>query len=84
MLALVRRGLPRQRAYEMVQRSALAARDEGGTFRELLAADERGRRASPRARARRLLRSRAPPAPRRRDHRARASDAATLRRLLAG
>ena len=39
MLALVRTGLPRQRAYEMVQRSALKARDEGGSFRALLGAD---------------------------------------------
>ena len=39
MLALVRTGLPRQRAYELVQRSALRARDEGGEFRALLAAD---------------------------------------------
>jgi adenylosuccinate lyase len=39
MLALVRTGLPRQRAYEMVQRSALRARDEGGDFRTLLGAD---------------------------------------------
>jgi adenylosuccinate lyase len=39
MLALVRTGLPRQRAYEMVQRNALKARDEGGDFRKLLGAD---------------------------------------------
>jgi adenylosuccinate lyase len=39
MLALVRTGLPRQRAYEMVQRSALRARDQGGDFKSLLAAD---------------------------------------------
>jgi adenylosuccinate lyase len=39
MLALVRTGLPRQRAYEIVQRSALRARDEGGEFKKLLAAD---------------------------------------------
>jgi len=49
MLALVRTGLPRQRAYEIVQRSALAAINEAaaagqvgarpGRFRELLAAD---------------------------------------------
>src|SRR5581483_4642735 len=32
MLALVRKGLPRQLAYEMVQRCALAARDQGGTL----------------------------------------------------
>jgi adenylosuccinate lyase len=39
MLALVRTGLPRQTAYEIVQRSALRARDEGGDFQALLAAD---------------------------------------------
>jgi adenylosuccinate lyase len=39
MLALVRTGLPRQTAYEIVQRSALRARDEGGDFHTLLAAD---------------------------------------------
>jgi adenylosuccinate lyase len=39
MLALVRTGLPRQTAYEMVQRSALKARDQGGDFKSLLAAD---------------------------------------------
>jgi adenylosuccinate lyase len=39
MLALVRTGLPRQGAYEIVQRSALRARDEGGDFKSLLAAD---------------------------------------------
>jgi adenylosuccinate lyase len=39
MLALVRTGLPRQRAYEIVQRSALAARDQGGDFKSLLRAD---------------------------------------------
>ncbi|MGZ3406083.1 MAG: adenylosuccinate lyase [Polyangia bacterium] len=39
MLALVRTGLPRQTAYEIVQRSALRARDEGGDFKTLLAAD---------------------------------------------
>jgi adenylosuccinate lyase len=39
MLALVRTGLPRQRAYELVQKSALRARDEGGSFRALLGAD---------------------------------------------
>ncbi|HEX6837585.1 MAG TPA: adenylosuccinate lyase, partial [Polyangia bacterium] len=39
MLALVRTGLPRQTAYEIVQRSALRARDEGGDFKSLLAAD---------------------------------------------
>ena len=39
MLALVRTGLPRQKAYEMVQRSALAARDGAGAFPDLLARD---------------------------------------------
>ena len=49
LLALVRTGLPRQKAYEMVQRSALAAINEAaaaghtgakpGRFRELLGAD---------------------------------------------
>jgi len=39
MLALVRTGLPRQKAYEMVQRSALAAHAGQGRFRELLGAD---------------------------------------------
>ena len=39
LLALVRQGLGRQRAYEMVQRCALAAHAGEGSFRELLAAD---------------------------------------------
>jgi adenylosuccinate lyase len=39
MLSLVRTGLPRQRAYEIVQRSALAAGEGKGRFRDLLAAD---------------------------------------------
>jgi adenylosuccinate lyase len=39
MLSLVRSGLERQKAYEIVQRSALKARDQGGSFRALLAAD---------------------------------------------
>ncbi|HTE55680.1 MAG TPA: adenylosuccinate lyase [Kofleriaceae bacterium] len=39
MLALVRSGLGRQRAYELVQRAALAALGGGGDFRQLLAAD---------------------------------------------
>ena len=47
MLELVRTGLPRQKAYEIVQRAALRARDEagnpaggtGGTLREFLAED---------------------------------------------
>jgi adenylosuccinate lyase len=39
MLRLVATGLPRQRAYEIVQRSALAAHEGRGRFRELLAAD---------------------------------------------
>jgi adenylosuccinate lyase len=40
MLALVQSGLGRQRAYEIVQRSALASLAGGGDFRQLLAADE--------------------------------------------
>jgi adenylosuccinate lyase len=39
MLALVRKGLPRQRAYELVQRSALAALDGNGEFAALLQGD---------------------------------------------
>jgi adenylosuccinate lyase len=39
MLALVRSGLPRQRAYEMVQRNALAAHSGQGTLRELCGRD---------------------------------------------
>jgi adenylosuccinate lyase len=39
MLALVRTGLPRQKAYEMVQRNALAAHAGQGGFRELLGRD---------------------------------------------
>jgi adenylosuccinate lyase len=39
MLALVRSGLPRQRAYELVQKAALASLSGGGEFRALLAAD---------------------------------------------
>ncbi len=39
LLKLVRTGLPRQRAYEMVQRCALAAHAGGGSFRDLLGAD---------------------------------------------
>jgi adenylosuccinate lyase len=39
MLALVRTGLHRQRAYELVQRQALAALDEGVPFLDKLAAD---------------------------------------------
>jgi len=40
LLALVRSGLPRQKAYEMVQRSALAAHSGDGAFRDNLLADE--------------------------------------------
>jgi adenylosuccinate lyase len=40
LLALVGRGFPRQRAYEIVQRSAMRAIAGEGRFRELLAADE--------------------------------------------
>ena len=39
LLALVRAGLGRQKAYEMVQRCAMAAHSGGGSFRDLLAAD---------------------------------------------
>ena len=39
LLALVKKGLPRQPAYELVQKSALAAHAGGGRFRELLGAD---------------------------------------------
>ncbi|RMH41866.1 MAG: adenylosuccinate lyase [Deltaproteobacteria bacterium] len=39
LLALVRTGLPRQQAYVMVQRCAMAAQDGAGSFRELLGAD---------------------------------------------
>jgi adenylosuccinate lyase len=39
LLALVRKGLPRQEAYVMVQRCAMAAQDGQGSFRELLGAD---------------------------------------------
>ena len=39
LLALVKTGLPRQKAYEIVQRSALEALRSGKSFRDLLAAD---------------------------------------------
>jgi adenylosuccinate lyase len=39
MLSLVRSGLPRQRAYELVQKAAMASLSGGGEFRGLLAAD---------------------------------------------
>jgi adenylosuccinate lyase len=39
MLALVRTGLPRQAAYELVQRSALAAHAGGASLRERLGED---------------------------------------------
>jgi adenylosuccinate lyase len=41
MLALVGKGLGRQKAYELVQKNAMAAFQGEGAFRELLAADER-------------------------------------------
>jgi len=48
MLALVRSGLPRQGAYELVQKAALAALAGSGSFRDLLAADpEIARRLTP-------------------------------------
>ena len=69
-----RPGLPRQEAYVIVQRAALAAISEAasmghvgalpGRFRELLGARSRHRGAARRRGARRLLRSRPPPAPR--------------------
>jgi adenylosuccinate lyase len=39
MIALVQKGLPRQKAYEMVQRNAMRAFEGAGKFRALLAAD---------------------------------------------
>jgi adenylosuccinate lyase len=39
MLALVRTGLPRQKAYEIVQRAAMASREGKGAFPALLGAD---------------------------------------------
>ncbi len=39
LLELVRAGMPRQEAYLVVQRAAMAAFSGGGTFRDLLAAD---------------------------------------------
>lgn len=39
LLSLIRKGLPRQRAYEIVQRSALAAHRGEASFRELLGRD---------------------------------------------
>jgi adenylosuccinate lyase len=39
MLALVRTGMPRQAAYELVQRAALKARDQGGDFKQYLKDD---------------------------------------------
>jgi adenylosuccinate lyase len=39
MIGLVQKGLPRQRAYEMVQRNAMQAFQGGGNFRALLKAD---------------------------------------------
>jgi adenylosuccinate lyase len=39
LLALVKKGLPRQRAYEIVQRSALASHAGGPPLRELLGRD---------------------------------------------
>jgi adenylosuccinate lyase len=39
MIALVQKGLPRQRAYEMVQRNAMKAFQGGGVFRTLLKGD---------------------------------------------
>ena len=39
LLALVRSGLPRQRAYEIVQKCALSAHAGNGSFRDLLSKD---------------------------------------------
>jgi len=39
LLELARRGVPREQAYEWVQRNAMRAADEGRPFKELLAAD---------------------------------------------
>ncbi len=64
MLALVKSGLGRQRAYEIVQRAALAALGGQGDFRQLLADDPEVKSRLRRRRARRGLRSAAPPAPR--------------------
>jgi adenylosuccinate lyase len=47
LLALVKRGLPRQQAYVLVQRNALGALDGKGTFAELLEFDEDVRAALP-------------------------------------
>jgi adenylosuccinate lyase len=43
LLALVDAGLPRDEAYAIVQAAAASAWDEGGSFRELVAADPRVR-----------------------------------------
>ncbi|MSP62932.1 MAG: adenylosuccinate lyase [Myxococcales bacterium] len=40
MLALVKKGLPRQQAYELVQRCALAARDANTALRDRLGSDD--------------------------------------------
>ncbi|RLA78581.1 MAG: adenylosuccinate lyase [Deltaproteobacteria bacterium] len=40
MLALVRKGLSRQRAYQLVQRNAMRAWEEGRDFRDLIEGDE--------------------------------------------
>ena len=40
LLALVEKGLPREAAYELVQRNAMRSWDEGLDFRELLKSDE--------------------------------------------
>ena len=83
LLALVKTGLPRQEAYVMVQkRRARCDRGGGerwatigalpGRFRELLGTDPEVERAARREGARRVLRSRPSPAPRRRDPRSRA------------
>jgi adenylosuccinate lyase len=39
LLALTRKGLPREDAYRLVQRNAMTVWEEGGDFQSLLAAD---------------------------------------------
>ena len=75
MLALVRKGMARQAAYELVQRNALrAVAGEGDASATLLARrpDVAARLDAAELDAR--LQSRTPPAPRRRDHRPRPRD----------
>ena len=69
MLTLVRKGMARQAAYELVQRNALRAVAGEGKFRDLLGADKDIAARLDAARDRPRLQPRTPPAPRRRDHR---------------